>query len=328
MLRRQGILLVGVGVLAVVALAVLGTGCSTQAPYPSKAIEMVIPYAPGGGADVMTRIDVKHLSPDLGVPVNVTNKGGGNQIPAVMYVRGAPADGYVLIGEAPGSTITHALLSDLPFKWDDRTFMSTTHTASNAYVVNGKSPWNSLKDVAEAVKKDPGSFTWGRLSGFTTFELLNLMFFDAAGVDVAKTKSVGFEGGGPMLTAIAGGHLMFGNVGTSAVFPLRSSGDIKVLAVAGPTREPSLPDVPTAKEAGFPSIDWTSYYMMSGPPGLPAAIVDRIDRAAKKITADPAYQKDMAAVGAQAYYAPADKTRELLLKQVDVFKSLKGRIAE
>ena len=115
--------------------------------------------------------------------------------------------------------------------------------------------------MTEDVKKDPGSFAWASLGGasFTDFTLLR--FFESAGIDITKTKVVPFDGAGPSLTAVAGGHVMFGGTAASAVFPLLKSGDIKVLAITGAKRLPALPDVPTAKEAGFdvPFSGWFGF---------------------------------------------------------------------
>lgn len=322
-MRRQLLLLV----FSVLVVALLGEEAWSARPsYPSRAIEFVVPFAPGGSSDVAGRIIAKYLSAELGVPVNVTNKGGGNQVPAAMYVLAASANGYVLLEEGSSVSSAHAVVKDLPYKWDDRAFGPMMVTAPHAFVVSGKSPWKSLGEVVEAAKKDPGSFTWTYLGGGTTTDFVITQALAARGVDVMKTKAVAFDGGGPGMVAVAGGHVLFTAVGASATLPLRASGDLRVLAVTGDSRASSLPDVPTVKEAGFPEITMKSWWGISGPKALPKEIIDRLDQAAKKIVADPAYIKDHNAVSNQPRYMPAAEVKEYVMKEAQQLKEIVNKL--
>lgn len=181
-------------------------GCAPAQPkYPTKAIELVVAFAPGGGSDAVARIQAKYLAAELGVPVNVTNKAGGNQVPAVVAVTGAPADGYMLLQELNTTSSLQTMVPDLPYKLQDRTYGPMMVDGPMVIAVNGKSPWNSLQDVVDAAKKDPGSFTWGRLGGTATADLTLMRLLVTGGVDLAKTKPVSFAGTGPAVTAVAAG---------------------------------------------------------------------------------------------------------------------------
>lgn len=312
--------------LALTTLLVALAARTAQAAYPTKAIEVTVAFAPGGGADTTSRLIAKHLSADLGVPVNILNKPGGNQIPAVLSVLSARADGYTLLYDTAGCSSLHATLLDLPYKLEDRTYGPMMIDGPLALIISGKSPWKTLKDVAEAAKKDPASFSWGRLGGTSTTDFTQLQFLDAAAVEIQKTKAVAFDGAGPAMTAIAGGHVMFGANGASAVFSLMKSGHIKVLAVTSEKRLPSLPDVPTTREAGFPSVDLSTWFAFSGPKGLAKDVLDRLDRAAKKVVEDPTFAKEVEVIANQPRYMPPDKTREHVFKEVDKYKALAAKL--
>jgi len=115
-----------------------GSGHAGQAPYPSKAIQLVVSFAAGGGTDVVMRIVAKFMSAELGVPVNVVNKPGGNQIPSVLSVLNSPPDGYTLLTEQPPTSSIQTLLKDLPYKIEDRSFGPMLVVDPLVYVVNGK----------------------------------------------------------------------------------------------------------------------------------------------------------------------------------------------
>ncbi len=322
--RLKCVLRFAVTALVLTLLASQSLGCGNQATYPSKAIELVVPWAAGGGTDVIARVAAKHLSKELGVPVNVSNKTGGNGIPGVLAVLEAPADGYTMLFDAQGSSsIQAATLKDLPYKIEDRTFGPSLVSGPNTLAVNGKSPWNSLKDVAEAAKKNPESFTWVLGGGGVAIMDFTIMqFLQASGADISKTKSVEFSGMGPGLTAVAGGHVMLGGSSPGAVLPLSQSGDLKVLAVTGDKRVAVLPNVPSASEAGFPNIDLTTRFSISGPKDLPKEILDKWDAAAKKITQDAAFKEEMEKTGSYPLYASPKDTRDFFLGEVENFKKL------
>jgi tripartite-type tricarboxylate transporter receptor subunit TctC len=288
---------------------------------------LVVSFAAGGGTDVVMRIVAKFMSAELGVPVNVVNKPGGNQIPSVLSVLNSPPDGYTLLTEQPPTSSIQTLLKDLPYKIEDRSFGPMLVVDPLVYVVNGKSPWNSLKDVAEAATKNPASITWTRLGGISLTDFSILQFFHVAGIDIAKTKPVNFDGSGPGITAVAGGHVAFGNTGPGASLPLRSSGDLKVLAVTGDKRVSVLPDVPTTAEAGFPGADIMAWYGLSGPKGLSANVIERLDGLAKKLSESAEFRAELAKIAVEPKYLKSDQLRDFIFKDVKTFQELTARIS-
>jgi tripartite-type tricarboxylate transporter receptor subunit TctC len=302
------------------------TAYPADSRYPTKAIEYVVPFPAGGGTDVAARVIAKAMSRELGVPFIVTNKPGGNQIPGAMSVLSTPPNGYTLLADGSASSSLHTLIKDLPYKMEDRTFITRIMSSPHAYIVSGKSPWNSLQGAVDAAKKDPASFTWTWLGGNSTTDFSLLQFFDVIGVDISKTKRVPFQGSGPGVQAVAGGHVLFGAGGASAMFSLYRSGNIKILAVTGDKRLPMLPEVPCTKEIGMASLDVIFWVGVSGPKGLPKSIIDKLAETGKKISGDPQVVKELEAVGAYPSYLGPEELAKQVFKEAEIFKALAAKV--
>ena len=295
--------------------------------YPQKAVNLTVAFAAGGGTDVIARVMAKFLSAELKVPVNIVNKPGGNQITGAMAVLESPPDGYTLLVDQPATSAAHATVKNLPYKIEERVFGPMWAAQPQAFAVNGKSPWNSLKDVLEAAKKDPGVFTVQRAGGTSFNDFCVMQFLRSGNVDVSKIKFVDFAGGGPALTSLAGGHIMLGTSGAGSMLPLAQSGLIKVLAVTGDKRLAILPNVPSAVEAGFPELNLLSWFSISGPKGLPGQVLERLDTAINKITQDAAFAKEMEAIGAYPRYITSAQMRDyVLIQEVKTYRDLAAHL--
>ncbi len=314
-------------ILVVMVVGMASPGWAAR-PYPQKAIQYVVSFSPGGGSDVVARVVAKYLAAELGVPVNVVNKEGGNQIPAILSVLNAAPDGYTLLQDQPANSSIKAILKDLPFKLEDRTYGPLTIGGPNAFVVSGKSPWKTLKDMVDAAKKDESSFTWVRTGGSSLTDMATLQLFDAAGIDATKTKPVDFQGVGPGNVAVAGGHVMLGGGGAGSVVAMVQSGDLRALAVTGDRRVPILADTPSAKEGGFPDSNLMNWYGISGPKNLPPAVIDRLDAAVKKISQNPQFIKEAEQVASYPIYAPPAQAREYALEEGELYKKLISKVSK
>jgi len=282
------------------------SNAQTQGNYPRKPIALIVTFAAGGGTDVVARVVAKHLSKELGQPVNIVNKPGGNSIPGALSVMTATPDGYTLLFDSPATSSLHSLISDLPYEVDKRTWGPLVATGPYIYAVNAKSQWKSLKDVAEAGKRDPASIEIGWLGGKSFTDTTMLLFLSVAGIDLSKVKKVPFAGAGPAMIALAGDHINLsgGNIGSAT--SLIASGDVRAIAVSGDRRVSTLPDVPSSKEAGVfvPLVGWNA---ISGPAGMSPKIIQRLDKAVKNMAEDPDYIKELAAIGnLSAYKAPSE----------------------
>lgn len=136
----------------------------SQEKYPTRPIEIIVPYAPGGGTDLSARITAAYLSKRWGVPVNVVNKPGGNTVPACLEVYRAAPDGYTMLQDGLGSgPLLEVVVKNLPFKIMDRTFIGVATGVAMFIVVPPNSPFMTMKDLETEAKKDPGNFSWTSL---------------------------------------------------------------------------------------------------------------------------------------------------------------------
>lgn len=268
-------------------LVMATVGIAAPSVYPAKPIEVVVPFAPGGGTDLTARILVDGLSKRWNQAVSILNKPGGTSVIGVNYVMHAAPDGYTILFDSAASSSLQVLMKDLPYKLEERTFLGGSNALPGVFVVPGNSPWQNLGDVAEAAKKDPGNFTWASAGGSTHADFLIRQFFAAAGIEVAKTKIVVFPGAGPAINAVAGGHVQFSAAGANAVPPLIDSGLIRCIGITSPRRVKALPNVPTTQEQGFPSVNTIFWGGFSGPPGLPEEVVKTWSQTLKEILSDP-----------------------------------------
>jgi tripartite-type tricarboxylate transporter receptor subunit TctC len=280
--------------LAVTALVSVGASAHAQAKYPTKPIEIIVPFAAGASTDSSARIIAQLLEARWNVPVKVVNKPGGNTVPAVTEVMAARADGSTfLMDNIASSAMLDTVVKNLPYSVFDRTFVAVTSYTPLMFIVHPDSPFKTLKDAVDALKSDTANFTWTSLGGVGGQDLAFRQFFAATGVDITKARAIALKGGSEAVTLTAGGHVRLGTGTWSAVAAPFSASKLRVLAVCGDTRWPGLPDTPTTKEAGLPDVDATYWIGVSGPPKLPADIVVAWTAALKDVLADKTVQEKL-----------------------------------
>ncbi|HYE91616.1 MAG TPA: tripartite tricarboxylate transporter substrate binding protein [Terriglobales bacterium] len=295
-----------VALAVLLALGLVTTEASAQPAYPTRPIEIIVGYAPGGGADVAARLVAGYASKKWGQPVNVVNMPGASGITGALRALNARPDGYTLLLDPHAtSSMLFAVESDVPFKMEGKTHIALVTLDPAIYTVKADSPWKSLQDVAAAAKKDPKAFRYGiaGVSGIAAFSVSQFLF--GAGVPIAETNKVVFTGGAPALTALAGGHVDFAGQQWSESAGLIAGGKIRALAVVNPTRLPGLENVPTVKEAGFPDLDVVGWQGLAGPPNLPAPIVQKWNALLSEATKDKEFIDQAAKVSkVVAYMGP------------------------
>lgn len=289
-------------VTALAGLSAVATA-SAQEKYPSKPIQLIVPFAAGASTDSGARVVAQALEARWKVPVKVVNKPGGNTVPAVNDVMLANPDGTVLLVDGPPqSSMLDTVVKNLAFKVTDRTFVAIMAYTPMNFIVPYDSPLKTLKDISTELQKNPGEFTWTSLGGAGAQDMAFRQLFAASNVDVNKTRSVALKGGSEAVTMTAGGHVKLGVGSYSAIAAPLNAKKLRVVAVAAPERWPNLMDTPTAAEAGFPSVEVLYWIGISGPPGLPADIVKTWDEALREIVADKAVQEKLLHAGLLASY--------------------------
>jgi tripartite-type tricarboxylate transporter receptor subunit TctC len=233
--------------------AILAAGASVAQPFPSKPLRIVVPAAPGGNLDNITRIVAQKLQEQLGQPVIVDNRPGGNYKIAVDAVAKSPPDGYTYLAIADSFLIAPAI-SKAPGYDPLKDFVGVSITAwvPQILVVNPSVPANSVKELIALAKKSPGELTYGSAGSGFSGHIAAELFSMQAGI---KMTHVPYKGNAPALVDLVGGRLslMFDTISTS--LPHVKSGKLRALGVTTPTRSPLLPDVPTVSEAGLPGYE-------------------------------------------------------------------------
>ncbi|MEP9377582.1 tripartite tricarboxylate transporter substrate binding protein [Aquabacter sp. CN5-332] len=284
-----------------------------SATYPSKAIELIVPFAAGGTTDVAARILAPALEARWKVPVRVINRPGGNTVPAVNEVMTAQPDGHTLLMDnPPQSSMLEIVVKQLPFKVMDRSFIGMFAQTPMMIIVPYDSPFKTLADAAAAFKADPTKPSWTSLGGAGAQDLTFRQFFKALAIDVTKTRPVQLKGGSEAVTLTAGGHVSVGVATWSSIAAPLSAKHLQVLAVAASERYPEIPDVPTTVEAGFPHMNVLYWTGVSGPPGLPPEVAQRWDAALKELTGDPAFIQQLARVALVPFFMNASGMRDFV----------------
>lgn len=294
--------------------------------YPTRPITIVVPLSAGGSVDTVARLTATYMNEKWKVPVNVVNQPGGNTVPASLEVFNAAPDGYTLLADAnPASSLLSVVVKNLPFKVLDRTFLGMTAFTPMLALVQEAMPYKSLKDLAEDAKRAPGDFSWASGGGANTSDYMTRQFFAANDVDVTKTKPLMGKGGSELVQMTAGGHVKFGSGTVVASLPSIKAGLIRPIAVAGDMRWPDLPDVPTAAEAGFPSVNVRIWTGISGPPKLPANVVEKWSAALEEMVKDPEFISKLKNVGALPFYKNAADMKDYIATEIgDVEKLWAG----
>lgn len=305
------------GAMLAAGLLALGSGAA-EAAWPERAIDIVVAYAPGGGTDLFARMVAQHMNEEWGVPVNVVNIPGGNQLPGIDAVTKAAPDGYTLLLETSATSAIKAIDPNSTLDLEARTYGPLLAAQGGLVMVNGGSPWQTVGDMIAFIKENPDRFTYVRLGGTSYSDLLTKALFSVADIDPNSIKPIDYTGNGPGNIAVAGGHVM---MSAGSINPMIKSGDLKVLAIAGNQRAKDLPEVPTLTEAGYP-VEFVSYFGISGPAGLPDEVLAKLDEVARKIADLPKFQEQLDSLGFYVRYMPSAETRPYVLTEAEKYREL------
>lgn len=275
--RREGIRLVATS--AMVA-AVSGVGLAAAADeFPTRAIEYIIPFNPGGESDVTARLQEPLLEEMLGVSVNVRHQpGGGGAVAWADFQANAEPDGHEIIGiNIPHIVAQPLQRADAGYTTDGFDLVTWFHFTPNTLIVPGNSPFDSVDDLVEFARENPQSVTVGGSGTFSGNHLEVLRMQEVADIQLTY---IPFTGTGPLPAAVLGGHV--GALMTNSMLGIQLEGQVKTLAVASEERLEALPDVPTFKELGYDIVGGT-YRGIAVPSGTPQERIDMLAEAFAQI---------------------------------------------
>ena len=297
---------------AVVACSLAaGASLAFADTFPSKPIQLVIPFPPGGATDVIGRLVGKKLGDKLGQTVVVDNRPGAGTIVGASFVAKAAPDGYTLLASSGTTfTVNPAIHAKLPYD-PVKSFEPIGFAGRTGLILlaNKDQPVSNLKQLVAAAKAQPGKLTYGSFGSGTTAQFAGEMLFNLAGV---KLLHVPYKGSAPAMTDLIGGQIPFTVDTVAAAIPQVKSGKVKAIAVTTAKRSTLLPDVPTAAEAGFPGIDADTWLALVAPRGLPADVKQKLEKALAEVMADPETRKALTNAG----FEPLDGTGAAVSAQI------------
>ena len=287
---------------AALLCAVVPATALAQTDYPNKPITMIVPFPPGGVADITARPVAEAMGRFLKQTVVVENKAGAGGGVGMQFVARAKPDGYtVLLALSSISIIPEAdkvLGRDPMFQLNQLVPIARFTADPTVLAVRADGPYKSVKDLVEASKKAPGTIPYGSSGNYGTMHVPMEMLTGVAGT---KMLHVPFTGAGPAVVALLGGQIEALSTGPSTVMGHVKGGKVRVLATWGDSRHPALPDVPTLKELGYDAqfSQWTGLFV---PAGTPEPVISRLREAAKAAVADPTFQAALVKVETPVQY--------------------------
>ncbi len=292
---------------ALAVAACLGT-TTAMAAWPDKPITIVVPYAPGGTADALSRLIGQYLGPKLNTSVVVVNRAGASGVIGSASVAQAPADGYTVLYDATPLSINPHLLQKMPFDAQkDLAPVTIVAVTPMLVTVNKNSPHNSLQDLVKAGKAAPGKITFGSGGQGTVQYMAAELFNQATGM---KMLHVAYKSGGPALAAALAGEVDTGFGNLPALSAQVKSGMLRPLAITSAQRHPLYPDVPTISEAavkGYEAYEWNGMFL---PAGTPADIVNKLNAALREVLANPEVKAKIEGLGSRIVASSPDEARK------------------
>jgi tripartite-type tricarboxylate transporter receptor subunit TctC len=255
---------------------VLVSSLSNAQEWPARSVKIIVPFAPGGSADTLGRLVAQKLSDQLKESFVIENRGGaGGAVGSELAARAAP-DGYTLVVSGIASHVIAPLLPQAtpydPMK--DFSHIALFGGPPAVLAVNPKLPAQNLKDFVALAKAKPGSISYGSPGNGTQGQLVAELFKRLAGIDL---QHVPYKGASGAVTDMIAGHIPAVSTTLSTAAGQIRAGRARGLAISAPARLPEYPDIPTFAESGYPDLVATVWFSLSGPAGLPAPIVERLN---------------------------------------------------
>src|SRR6185369_12130168 len=298
--------------LAVTALVPFSAGAQDASNWPNRPVTMVIPYPPGGTSDVVGRILAQRLREELGQTFIAENKAGAATAIGATAVARAPKDGYTaLLSAGTTFTVIPHLNDKLQYKLEDFEPVAAVCTVPFAFVVKKDFPAKDLREYIAYGKANPGKINNATNGQGSMVHLLGEMI--ATGLDLKMTQ-VHYKGAAPATMDMIAGIVDSNVEALTSAVPNVNAGQYRALAVLSNERQPLMPNVPTFKELGYPSIVGETWYAVFTPVGTPKPIVDKLNAALRKITTSPGFAESMRKIGNEPKSSTPGELRDITMQ--------------
>jgi len=284
--------------LVSIVLAAVGIGFAAAAhsqSYPTRPIRFIVPFAPGGTSDLVGRLVGAKIGEGVGQTVVVDNRGGAGATIGTALAAASPPDGHTILVAHIGLAINQTLYARLPYHaLKSLVPVARIGSTPNAVVVKNALAVKTMKDFIALAKKEPGKLDYGS-GGVGSTGHLSVAYLEYVGG--VKFNHVPFKGGGPSVVATGAGQVHFSIPALPTAAPHVKAGRLRILAVTGAKRAPSMPDVPTVMEAAVPAYEFESWFAVFAPAGTPPAIIARLNSVIVKALASPELAQQLTRAG-------------------------------
>ena len=304
------------------ALALLAPAATSAQPagYPNKAIKLVVPYAPGGSADIAARLVTDEWGKALGGSLFIENKGGAGGNIGVDMVAKAAADGYTIGLQTVSLAINPSLTAKMPYDTlKDLAPIGMVASSQHVLVVNNALPAKTVKELVALLKAQPGRYSYGSAGAGSTFHMSAELFKAVAGTPIVH---IPYRGGGPAMIDTMSGQVAMSFPVLSAAQPHVQAGKLRALGVTGTQRSALMPDVPTIAEAGLPDYAFETWFIVFAPAGTPRPIIDKLDTTLNQALSTPALKERMAKDGFDPIPSTPEQARARLEKEMPQWAKL------
>jgi len=306
------------------ALLLLGAGAAVSSAwaqgYPSRPIKLVVPFPPGGSVDTVARALQPQLQSQLGQPVVIENRPGANSVLGAQAVKRAAADGYTILLNASLQVVNPLIMTTTTYE-AEKDFVPITYLGAlpQLVIVSANSPYTTLQALLADARKRPGEVQWATAAygaaGHLAAELLKVK----AKVDM---PIVPYKGGAPALNDLIGMHVAAMIEPMASAYPQVKGGRLRALAITTAKRLPSLPDLPTVAESGFPGFDMPSWYGLWAPVGTPQDIVTRLNAEIKSAMQTPDVAAKLANMSFQTVLSSPAEFATFVSRESDMYREL------
>jgi len=273
----------------------LGMATAGAQQYPTKPLRFIVPFAPGGGTDILARLLAPRLTESLGQPVVVDNRGGAGGVIGADMAAKAPADGHTIVLGSPGALTINPNLLKLPYD-PQRDFMPIMQATISPFtlVVHPSLPVQSVKELIALARAKPGSLNFGSSGNGSVAHFSSEQFKALARVDLVH---VPYKGSAAYIPDLIGGRLQMTFENLPVVLPHVKSGKLRMLAVGTKTRSALVPEIPTVDEAGVPGYESSTVFGVLAPAKTPAAIITRLNQETNKALQVPDSRERLLSIG-------------------------------
>lgn len=301
-------------------LAVGATIPAQATDYPSRAIRLIVPYAPGGSADISARLIGDEWSKQLGQPIVIENRAGAGGNIGVDTVAKAKPDGYMIGLHTVSLAINPAIFPNMPFDTlKDLAPIGTVASSQHVLAINPSVKADSVKTLIKLAKDSPGQLTYGSAGAGSTFHMSAELFKALAQTDILH---VPYRGGGPAMVDTIAGQVDMSFPVLSAALPHIKAGTLKALGVTGPQRSALLPDTPYIAEAGLPDYSFETWFMTFAPAGTPEPVIEKLNQSLNAALTSDALRQRMIEQGFDPLPSTVAQAKERLESELPAWSRL------